>query len=232
MAISGAAVGYSAIGGIILFSGIKGATLSATVKAVLAGNLNVSGTQTIGSASGASAGNVASGSASQNYITIANYLVSNGYSKAAAAGICSCIAGESSGNPESVQNPSNPGAGGEGLIQWTPGSTYNVPITGNATKDLQAQLPMILSYNNAQGAQLIGMLNQIADPVDAADFYSQYFERPQVTNSDVVTSVAQSVYAQLTNNTAAAAASTGTATYAPGVSTGKQTTNQKIAGSV
>jgi hypothetical protein len=33
--------------------------------------------------------------------------------------------------------------------------------------------------------------------VQAAEFYSQYFERPAVTNSDVRAGVATSVYAQL-----------------------------------
>lgn len=214
MALSGAAVGYCAVGGLVLFSGIKGATLSDTAKAVLAGNLNVTDTEGIGSADGTAGtnpGSVQSGSASANYLTIANYLVANGYSKAAAAGICACIAGESSGNPESVEDPSDPGSEGEGLIQWTPGSSYNVQITGKASADLQAQLPLIISYNNAQGSQYISMLNQIADPVDAADFYSTYFERPKVTDSDVVASVAQSVYAQIT-----AGSTTGTTTTTGG----------------
>jgi hypothetical protein len=217
MAISGAAVAYSVVGGVVLYSGIKGSTLSDTVKSVLKGNLNVSDTEGISSGSsspgaGSNPGNVSSGSASQNYIIIANYLVGNGYSKAAAAGICGCIAGESSGNPEAIENHSNPGAGGEGLIQWTPGSSYGVPITGNASADLQKQLPMIIAYNNAQGANLINMLNQISDPVQAADFYSQHFERPLITNSDVVPSVAKSVYAQITSNSNGTITQTGNST--------------------
>lgn len=47
----GAAVAYATAGGIILYSGIKGATIADTVKAVLAGNLKVSNTQPIDSAS-------------------------------------------------------------------------------------------------------------------------------------------------------------------------------------
>lgn len=219
MVLSGAAVAYTAVGGLVLYSGVKGATLSDTAKAVLAGNLNVTDTEPIqwGSTStsggGSNPGSVVAGTASQNYVIIANYLVGNGYSKAAAAGICACIAGESAGSPEAVQDPSNPGAGGEGLIQWTPGSSYSVPITGNASADLQKQLPMIIAYNDAQGSQYIGMLNQISDPVQAADFYSQYFERPAVTNSDVVASVATSVYAAITKGaTTGTTSSTGTTT--------------------
>jgi len=47
MAISGGAVAYTAVGGLVLYSGIKGATLTDTAKAVLAGNLTVTGTQPI-----------------------------------------------------------------------------------------------------------------------------------------------------------------------------------------
>lgn len=92
------AVVYCVAGGLILFSGIKGATIQATASAVLKGNLNVTNTEpinvvnsaststTIG-ATGSNPGNVSSGAASANYLTIANYLVGQGYSKAAAAGI-------------------------------------------------------------------------------------------------------------------------------------------------
>ena len=52
MAASGAAVAYCAAGGIILYSGIKGATIADTVKAVLAGNLNVTGTEPVLSGGG------------------------------------------------------------------------------------------------------------------------------------------------------------------------------------
>lgn len=63
MAIKGASVAYCVGGGLILYSGIKGATIADTVKAVLAGNLNVSNTE--GIQSGVSSGN-ASGSAAGN----------------------------------------------------------------------------------------------------------------------------------------------------------------------
>lgn len=205
--VSGVAIAMLAVGGIVLWSGIRGSSISDTLKATLAGNPgSAPATETVqftssgSGGSGSDPGSVQSGSATQNYMTIAKYLVANGYSPAAAAGICGCIAGESSGDPEEVQNKSDPGAGGEGLIQWTPGSNYSVPITGNANADLKAQLPMIISYNNAQGAHYIAMLNQLSDPVQAANFYSQYFERPAVTGSDVVPSVARSVYAQLTSS--------------------------------
>jgi hypothetical protein len=201
MALSGAAVAYATVGGLVLYSGIKGATLSDTFKSVLTGNLNLQDTETVqfGSSSSSGSGSSVSadsGSASQNYITIANYLVQNGYSKTAAAGICGCIAGESGGNPEAMEGG---GSGGGGLIQWTPISAYPGLVTGNATKDLDAQLPAIIAYNNVQGPGLVAMLNAQTSPVAAADFYSQYFERPAVTDSDVRASVANSVYAAITS---------------------------------
>jgi len=146
------------------------------------------------SSSGSSA--VQTDIADGNYLlAIGQYLVDNGYSKAAAAGVASCIDGESGGNPESV------GSGGGGLIGWTPlGSAApndNI-ITGNPAQDMMTQLADILYYNsNEIGASAVAGLNAQTDPVAAADFYSQNFERPAVTDSDVVPSVAEQIYSEL-----------------------------------
>lgn len=205
MSLSAGSVIYTVAGGLILYSGIKGDSLADMAKAVTTGNLSgITDTEPIGtlgvsaSSSTSSTGGSGSGTASDavasgsNYMTIAEYLVKNGYSNAGAAGVVGCIAGESGGNPEA-----NSGSG-IGLIQWTGSNQSMVPaLTGNATTDLDAQLPAIISYNNAQGAGLVSMLNAMTDPVQAADFYSQHFERPAVTDSDVRASVAQSVYNQL-----------------------------------
>lgn len=61
----GIAVAYASAGGIILYSGIKGATIADTLKAVLSGNLKVTPTEPIGSASPAasSGGTAPSGKA-------------------------------------------------------------------------------------------------------------------------------------------------------------------------
>jgi LysM repeat protein len=130
-----------------------------------------------------------------NLLAIGQFLVGNGYSKAAAAGIASCIDGESEGNPESV------GDGGGGLIGWTPLSSAqpnaNI-VTGNVAQDMLTQLNDILFYNsNEIGQSQVNQLNAISDPVSAADFYSQNFERPAVTDSDVVPSVAQQIFSDL-----------------------------------
>ena len=130
-----------------------------------------------------------------NLLAIGQYLVDNGYSKAAAAGVASCVDGESGGNPESV------GSGGGGLIGWTPLSSAapnaNI-VTGNASADMMAQLADILYYNSHEiGASQVAELNSQTDPVAAADFFSQHFEKPAVTDSDVQPSVAEQVFSEL-----------------------------------
>jgi hypothetical protein len=126
---------------------------------------------------------------------VGQFLVANGYSKAAAAGVASCVDGESGGNAESV------GSGGGGLIGWTPfGSAAPNPniITGNPAQDMMTQLADILYYNaNEIGQSQVDQLNSISDPVAAADFYSQNFEKPAVTDSDVAPSVAIQVFSSL-----------------------------------
>jgi LysM repeat protein len=128
-------------------------------------------------------------------LAVAQFLEENGYSKAAAAGVASCVDGESGGNPESV------GSGGGGLIGWTPigsASPNSNIITGNAEQDMMTQLQDILFYNsNEIGQAQVTQLNSIGDPLEAADFYSQNFEKPAVTDSDVVASVAEQIFAQL-----------------------------------
>jgi hypothetical protein len=150
------------------------------------------GTTSSSSASSTVQADIANGN---NLLAIGQYLVDNGYSKAAAAGVASCVDGESGGNPESV------GDGGGGLIGWTPlGSAQpdaNI-ITGDVSADLMTQLADILYYNADEiGQSAVAELNSQTDPVAAADFYSQNFEKPAVTDSDVVPSVAETVYADL-----------------------------------
>jgi hypothetical protein len=134
--------------------------------------------------------------ANGNYVlAIGQYLVDNGYSAAAAAGVASCVDGESGANPESE------GDGGGGLIGWTPlGSAEpdgNI-VTGDVSADMMTQLADILYYNADEiGQSRVDELNGETDPVAAADFYSQNFEKPAVTDSDVVPSVAEEVYSEL-----------------------------------
>jgi hypothetical protein len=156
---------------------------------------SASATPTSPSSSGGSAA-VQTDIANGNYVlAIGQYLVDNGYSRAAAAGVASCVDGESGANPESE------GSGGGGLIGWTPlGSAQpdaNI-ITGDVSADMTTQLADILYYNSSEiGQSEVDALNSQTDPVAAADFYSQNFEKPAVTNSDVVPSVAEDVFSEL-----------------------------------
>jgi hypothetical protein len=71
-------------------------------------------------------------------------------------------------------------------------------ITGDVSQDMMTQLADILFYNSDEiGQPLVDELNSQTDPVAAADFYSQNFEKPAVTDSDVVPSVAEQVFLEL-----------------------------------
>jgi Phage tail lysozyme len=129
-----------------------------------------------------------------NLVALGKFLVAHGYSKAGAAGVAGCVAGESTGNPESE------GTGGGGLIGWTPLSSiysYGGTIGGNPASDLENQFKAILNYNSRNDPFSISRLNSFSNPVSAADFYSQVFERPLVLDSDVRASVANAVFSAL-----------------------------------
>lgn len=56
MAIKGASVAYVVVGGLLVYSGIKGSSISDTAKTILSGNTNVSDTETIGASTTADTG--------------------------------------------------------------------------------------------------------------------------------------------------------------------------------
>jgi hypothetical protein len=199
VAFNGYAVAYCVGGGLILYSGIKGATIADTVSAVLQGNLTVSNDEPIkatndssGSGSGtAPAGPVTSGDQVQNGTTIYKYLRSNGYSPMQAAGAIASIWGESSWNPESA------GTGGNGLIGWTPPKAGI--ITGNAANDMSKQLPLILEFVSSNGDQgAVNMMAGAATVHDAAEIWGQKVERYGIddvhtTGVDLAVQIAKSV---------------------------------------
>lgn len=141
----------------------------------------------------------------QNLVSIAEFLMSNGWSRAAAAGAAGTIAGESTGNPESV------GSGGGGLIGWTPiGSAApdsNI-ITGNASSDFDTQLTDMLAYFQANSSEAVARggvdlatLQKSTDPTTAASNVSAFFG-PKSPGSDVRTGVVTQVYNSLAGYTA------------------------------
>lgn len=133
---------------------------------------------TSSTSSSAPAGSGATGSETQNGTTIYNYLLKNlfGGNKIAAAGAVGSIWGESTWNPEAVEDSSSPSSGGEGLIQWTPGGKYGVPITGNVQNDMDKQLPMIISYVDQGHQSAIGEMKSAKTVAAAADIWDQRVE--------------------------------------------------------
>jgi Phage tail lysozyme len=188
MTLNPAAIGYAVAGGLIAYSGIKGATIADTAKAVLSGNLTLQDTETIavenssgGTGTNEPSSDAASGDTVQNGTTIYKYLRSAGYTPIQAAGAIASIYGESTWNPEAV------GTGGAGLIAWTPpstmskyGATCHAAGIGNNTtqQDFDNQLPAILSYVSETGVSGAVSLMQGAGSVDqAAEIWGQKVEK-------------------------------------------------------
>jgi hypothetical protein len=210
---SGPALAAIAAGALFVTAGIKGWSIPQTIQDVIQGKnplkdtantanqISVSSISQIESEGADAAAGTSSGASGTpgayssegvtNCITVAKYLMANGYNRAGAAGIAGCIYGESSGNPEAT------GAGSYGLIQWQ-GSQYASLVTGNPAADFATQLPAIITYNNAQGADRVAIMKtSFTEPIAAADYYSQQFERPAVTDSDVNAGVATLVFVAL-----------------------------------
>jgi hypothetical protein len=103
-----------------------------------------------------------------NVTAIVSFLIANGYSDNAAAGIAGNMYQESKGNPESE------GMGGGGLIGFTP--LPDGYVTGDPAVDLETQLNAVLTYN-LQWAAYLPALEDAATPADAAYIYVTDFER-------------------------------------------------------
>jgi hypothetical protein len=112
--------------------------------------------------------NLSDGLLPDNVTAIVSFLLANGYTDNAAAGIAGNMYQESKGNPESE------GMGGGGLIGFTP--LPDGYVTGNPAVDLQTQLEAVLTYNQ-QWAGYLPELNAAASPADAAYIYVTDFER-------------------------------------------------------
>jgi Phage tail lysozyme len=119
-----------------------------------------------------------------NVTAIVSYLLANGYSDNAVAGIAGNMYQESKGNPESE------GMGGGGLIGFTP-LPYGY-VTGNPTADLQTQLAAVLTYNH-QWAAYLPELNAAATPADAAYIYVTEFERAGIPAASTREAAAEAV---------------------------------------
>jgi Phage tail lysozyme len=109
----------------------------------------------------------------QNAQLIWDYLISQGLSANAAAGILGNIEQESGGSPTAGVWPNN-----YGMIQWTPASEYF-----SSPPDLQAQLPAIIRYIQENGS-IADVNAHAANPSAAALYFSERYERPLASEAN------------------------------------------------
>lgn len=110
-----------------------------------------------------------------NAKAIYGFLTSHGLNANAAAGILGNLEQESGGNPEST------GSGGGGLYGATPLPAGQV--TGNAVKDLAAQLGALMNYI-AQNGSVSDINAHATDPVAAASYFMVKYERPNSSQAN------------------------------------------------
>jgi cell wall-associated NlpC family hydrolase len=142
MSINAAAVAYVAVGGLILYSGIKGATLAATAKAVLSGNLTLADTEVIGTPS-----------------------ITQGTATAASSGVSgSAILSDAEkygGHKYVYGGPSNPTSGWDcsSFVSYVLGHDMNLPIPGGtwatATNNGDSHGPVASDYESWSGATTV-----------------------------------------------------------------------------
>lgn len=126
-----------------------------------------------------SASGVTSGNTTQNGEAIYSYLKSNlGMTAIAAAGAIGSMWGESS---PPGWNPESWGTGGNGIMGWTP--PLNGIVTGNATQDLQAQLPDIIKFVQQNGDEsVVSAMNQATSVGSAAELWMKGIERAGISD--------------------------------------------------
>jgi len=136
----------------------------ATASAVGSPAAAVSSDSQTSAAAGTSAAGITAGSDSQNGTAIYRYLRSQGYTPMQAAGAVCSMWGEAGWDPESWDLDTN-GLYSGGIMQWNgpnyPNYVGQTQPSGNATADLQRQLPAVIKFVNGTGKQ--GYVSQMAD---------------------------------------------------------------------
>lgn len=152
MAITGAGVAYSVIGGLVLFSGIRGSSLSGTVKSALAGNLNVTDTEPVssGNSGGTAAtgsGAVASGSAAAAQAYAKSQMSRYGWdSDGADWSDLVSLWNQESGWSNTAQNPSSGAYGIPQALPYTKMPKAAWPPSAGGTSDTESQIDWGLEY--------------------------------------------------------------------------------------
>lgn len=140
-----------------------------------------------GSFTPASPGTAVSGSAMQNGMAVYKYLRAHGWTPMEAAGAVASMYGESGLNPEISAMDTN-GLMSSGIMQWN-GSNYSIFVggagpTGNATADLNAQLPGILNYvNGVHGGGAISSMNGAGSVLSASQIFSSSIEKAGISDA-------------------------------------------------
>lgn len=169
--INGFSLAYTAIGGVVLWSGIKGTTLSSTFKGLFSGQAPTGDTETIGTAGAGTtaagsppAAGVPSGSAAYTGSSLQTLWTSNGGSQSTAA-FAAAVAEAESGGSATVTSANPDGGTNVGIFQLDTkgvGAGYTVAQLQNA--NLNARIT-VMATNNGTNWQEWG------DPVTAAVGY-------------------------------------------------------------
>lgn len=121
------------------------------------------------------------GAITQNALIVMNYLMSNGFTKEAAAGICGNIMQESSWSLGA-----NDGRGAYGLCQWMGDRKAELLRRGDNKPSLEVQLQFIVyEWDNESIAKSHkGELLAAKSPERAAEIVCDYFERPKASDAN------------------------------------------------
>lgn len=159
MPVSPAGVAYIVAGTLVLISGIKGATITATIKSALSGSLNPPDTETVSwtsgqqgnaststaSATGAASGAVTSGSASAAQSYAQSQLSKYGWDSSQWPYLQELWQRESGWS----NTADNPTSGAYGIAQALPSTKYPLagrPPSEGGSSDAQAQIDWGMAY--------------------------------------------------------------------------------------
>lgn len=169
MPLSGFAVAYTATGGLILYSGIKGSTIASTVKSALSGNLTVSNTEPI--ATTATGGSAAAGdTGAANNSAAANQELAK--SIATSMGLQSWTTGQqwtdwiSLWNQESGWSATakNASSGAYGIAQALPASKYPAAGQESGGSSPSAQITWGIQYiQQRYGSPVVAWAHEVAN---------------------------------------------------------------------
>lgn len=206
MAINGTAIAIASVGGLLLYSAIKGTGIGDTAHSLLTGKTVPTATPA-GASGGAalqnlltdpltSPGNIPSGGASGASLApaINTYLKGMNFTRAQRAGIMGNMQIESGFNPGAY----NATEGAIGICQWEGGrriALQKLAITlGKDESDLTAQLAYFHLEMNTAYAPVRVMISASNNPATVASIFDASYEKSAGTSRAARVSAAQSLY--------------------------------------